>query len=60
MTTPFVAGDGDEAVMAVGTGCGVRRDVEHLRVQGLGSPGWGAKHNSGAELGAKVGVEDAT
>ena len=51
--------DGDEAAMAVGTGCGARRDVERLRVQGLGSPGWGAKRDSGADAGAK-GAEDAT
>lgn len=44
----------------MGTECGVRRDVERLRVQGLGSPGWGAKRDSGAEPGAKEGAEDAT
>jgi hypothetical protein len=55
-----VDGDGDEAATAVGTECGVRREVERLRVQGLGSPGCGAKRDSGAEPGAKVGAEDAT
>jgi hypothetical protein len=45
-------------VMAVGRGCGVRRDVERLRVQGVGSPGWGANRAAGAE--ARVEEEDAT
>jgi len=44
----------------VGTGCGLRRDVERLRVQELGSPGWEAKRDSGAEPGENVGAEDAT
>jgi hypothetical protein len=30
---------GDEAAAAEGCGCGVRRDAERLRVQGVGSPG---------------------
>src|SRR6266403_5080682 len=52
MAASFVDGDGDEAATTVGTGCGVRRDVERLRVHGrLGSPGWGAKRVVGAEAG---------
>jgi len=45
------------AATAVGMGCGVHRECLH--VQGLRLPGWGVKHNSGAEAGAKVGAEDA-
>lgn len=60
MAAFFVDEDGDEGALAVGTGCGFRRDVERLRVQGLGSPCWGAKRDSGAEPGTKVEAEDAT
>ena len=38
----------------------MRREVERLRVQELGSPGCAAKRDSGAEPGAKAGAEDAT
>ena len=58
MAAFFVDEDGDEVAMAVGTGCGVCRDFECLHIQGLGLPGWGVKHDSGAEeVGVKVGSD---
>ena len=46
--------------MVVGRGCGVRKDDERLRVQGLGSPGREANRAAGGEARADVGAEDAT